>query len=57
MLGMGCIILLWHSLDLPYNHSVWVNILICADAVLIPMKKKIHTSTHIQTILEPAFCI
>ena len=40
MLGMGCIILLWHSLDLPYNHSVWVNMLICADAALITMKKK-----------------
>ena len=22
MLGMGCVILLWHSLDLPFNYFI-----------------------------------
>ena len=34
VLGMGCVILLWHSLSLPYNYSILLaSIVSCINAL------------------------
>ena len=40
MLGMGCVILLWHSLSLPYNYFAWslAGAIMCSDILKDQLK-------------------
>ena len=56
MLGMGCVILLWHSLSLPYNNFSRFDSILSSPDSEFRFECKIHTKCsgqmHFQSILH-----